>query len=88
MKTVLLSENAACSLAAQLYRYYDIECDVSEKVFPQYDGSYIIKYETEHGKDFRRVKMRIFENKIEDLYLIDNGQLIEPTTTREEQEER
>lgn len=93
MKTVLLSENATCSLARQLYKYYDLDCQELNKVEsfgPRWPRCYKVLYYTERGIRWDIVEMTVHRDCIEDLYIKSSidGRRIEPTTTKEEQEER
>lgn len=89
MKNLVLSADACSHLNAQLWRYYDIEADVLPQYYEYNNGICRIFYETESGITDTYVKMRVFLHRIEDLYLVgEDGELIEPTTTLEEQEVR
>lgn len=84
-----MTPEAASAISTQLFRYYDINADVLTGYSEYGDGSLRIYYEVESGVTYSFVRARIFSHTVEDLYLIaPDGELIEPTTTREEQETR
>ena len=76
------------SISAQLWRYYDLEIDITsmEQVG---EHEYQIVGDTENATGVcHYVRFKIFSDKVEDLFLFDGVEYIEPTTTLEEQEAR
>ena len=104
MKTITLSDEALGALATQLYRYYDIEVDeihqvseVGEVKFKDLRwrrGRFDIDFKVPvyrifyNGGRSEYVSMKIYPHTIEDLYVVVNGELEEPTTSKAEQELR
>lgn len=88
IKEIEVNEDVASSISQQLWRYYDIELDVHPIMSYYGEGEYRIYGDTEYGVTDYFVKMKMFYNKIEDLYVNSGGIYIEPTTSREEQENR
>jgi hypothetical protein len=88
IKDIELSFLAASALSAQMWKYYDIDCDVLTSGTKLGSCEYKIWAETEGGLQTYHVKFKLFEHTVENLYLSRMGEYIEPTTTREEQEAR
>lgn len=89
IKDIKLTENQASVLGSQLWRYYDIDADVHRYCdYYTNDDIYRIWYEVESGVTYQFVKMRLINDTVEDLYLVIGNNIIEPTTTKEEQELR
>lgn len=84
----MINDSILSSISTQLWRYYDIEIDVDE-IYTGENGVYTIFGSTENStSQHYLIKCKIFDDKVEDLYLFDGGEFIEPTTTKEEQELR
>jgi hypothetical protein len=79
------------AVSNQLWRYYDIEIDIDEiELINGSSDEYIITGSTEQNKSIaERVKFKSFPSgKVEDLYLHDGNEYIQPTTTPEQQQNR
>ena len=92
---VEISENQASALGAQLWRYYDVDAcgavyTTLDKYSKQIEGRdvYRVWYDGERGINYQFISIRLVGDTVEDLYLVGTDELIEPTTTREEQELR
>lgn len=84
------SEESKSNISRQLWKYYDLDIDIETIRALDIKDGYYITGSTETNKFHEEfIKCKIYENgRVEDLYLIDGDKLIEPTTTKEEQEER
>lgn len=80
------------TLHSQLWKYYGLDLDVEGwEAVPQAAeyGVYRIWGATEkHPMVSHLIKCHMLTDKVEDLYLHDGSEFIEPTTTPEEQEAR
>jgi hypothetical protein len=89
MSNLVVNDSVLSSISAQLWRYYDIEIDIAGIYECKNDGEYLIIGLTEQYKlTSYLIKCKRFDDKVEDLYLHDGEEWIEPTTTKEEQELR
>lgn len=88
-------ESFYSQIETQLYRYYDIEVEITSHEIVAMDTCSILKIYGSQG-EFMLVKARLFPksfdnpaiDKVEDLYYFDGENFIEPTTSIEEQESR
>jgi hypothetical protein len=80
-----MNDSILSSISSQLWKYYDIEIDI-EGIYTGKDGVYLVYGAS--GTNRCMIKCKVFDDKVEDLYLFDGGEWIEPTTTLEEQELR
>ena len=98
MNLLELPEPTVNAIQRQLFKYYDVDIEIHE-IFIEADFNYYEHVQlTVHGievtvdykewKSTQIIKCKVFPHTIEDLYLFDGEKFIEPTTTKEQQEER
>jgi hypothetical protein len=84
------------TIERQLYKYYNIEFQIEEAKVVSYPlreigSTSVIQLDGFCGdeKDHRiLIKAKLFDESVEDLYYHDGIDFIEPTTSREEQDNR
>jgi hypothetical protein len=76
------------SISSQLWRYYDLDIDVTS-IEQVGEHEYQIVGDTENSSCVCYfIRCKLFWDKVEDLFLFDGVEYIEPTTTLEEQQTR
>ena len=89
MSKIVVNDSVLSSISTQLWRYYDIEIDIVRIFERKNKNEYMIVGPTEeYTITFYIIKCKMFDDKVEDLYVFTGGEWIEPTTTKEEQELR
>lgn len=98
MNLLELPEEAVNAIQRQLFKYYDIDIEISdvlsEKELCYYEYPELVIHGSQITDDCRefpttlRILCKLFPHTIEDLYLHDGKEFINPTTTIEQQEAR
>ena len=98
MNLLELPEETINAIQRQLWKYYDVDIEINE-IFTENNFNYYEHVElTVHGttetEDYKQwttnclIKCKVFPHTIEDLYVYDGEKFIEPTTSKEQQDER
>jgi hypothetical protein len=98
MNSLELTEETVNAIQRQLWKYYDVDIEIN-KIFINEEFHYYQYVQlTVHGitvtEDYKEwnstqvIKCKVFPHTIEDLYLFDGEKFIEPTTSKEQQENR
>jgi len=98
MNSLELTEETVNAIQRQLWKYYDVDIEINEifteNNFNYYEHVELTVHGTEVTEDYKEwnstqvIKCKVFPHTIEDLYLFDGEKFIEPTTSKEQQENR